>query len=52
MRNFLFAVALLCLGALGWAQTSSQGAAATKPPVHHLATGEPTAIIQTSPWEI
>ncbi|MGA7299240.1 MAG: peptidylprolyl isomerase [Candidatus Sulfotelmatobacter sp.] len=48
MRNYLFAVALLCLGALGWAQTSSQGAAATKPPVHHLATGEPTAIIQTS----
>ena len=48
MRNFLFAVALLCVGALGWAQTSSQGAAATKPPVHHLATGEPTAIIQTT----
>ncbi|MGA7376004.1 MAG: peptidylprolyl isomerase [Candidatus Sulfotelmatobacter sp.] len=48
MRNFLFAVALLCVGALAWAQTSSQGAAATKPPVHHLATGEPTAIIQTT----
>jgi peptidyl-prolyl cis-trans isomerase A (cyclophilin A) len=48
MRDFLFAVALLCTGALAWAQTSSQGAAATKPPVHHLATGEPTAIIQTT----
>lgn len=31
-----------------WAQSSSQAAPAAKPPVHHAAAGQPTAIIETS----
>ncbi len=48
MRNVFLAGALLFVGALAWAQASSQGTAAAKPPIHHAATGEPTAIIVTS----
>jgi cyclophilin family peptidyl-prolyl cis-trans isomerase len=31
-----------------WAQSSSQATPAAKPPVHHAAAGQPTAIIETS----
>src|ERR1700677_4475631 len=49
MRNVLIAATLLCLGALTWAQTSSQAAPAAKPPVHHpIVAGPPTAIIATT----
>ena len=47
MRNVFIAGVLLFTGTMAWSQNSSQGTAA-KPPVHHAATGEPTAIIQTS----
>ena len=60
MRN-VFLVSLLLVGAIGvGAQTSTQTApaakpssaakpaTAAKPPVHHAATGKPTAIIETS----
>ena len=48
MRNVFLAGVLLFTGAMAWAQTSSQGAAPAKPAVHHVAAGEPTAIIETN----
>src|ERR1700734_190908 len=49
MRNVLIAITLLCLGALAFAQSSSQAAPAAKPPVHHpVAEGPPTAVIDTT----
>jgi peptidyl-prolyl cis-trans isomerase A (cyclophilin A) len=47
MRNILLIPLLLFLG-VSWAQSSSQAAPATKPPVHRAATSEPTAIIETT----
>ncbi len=51
MRNALIIPALLLMATLGWAQSSSQGSGSgtsAKPPVHHAATGQPTAIIETT----
>src|ERR1700735_5756634 len=49
IRNVLIAITLLCLGALAFAQSSSQAAPAAKPPVHYpVAAGPPTAIIDTT----
>ncbi|MGA9510138.1 MAG: peptidylprolyl isomerase [Candidatus Sulfotelmatobacter sp.] len=48
MRNVFLAGTLLFTGMLAWTQGSTQSAATAKPPVHHAATGEPMAIIQTS----
>ncbi|MGB8986497.1 MAG: peptidylprolyl isomerase [Candidatus Sulfotelmatobacter sp.] len=48
MRNLFLVGTLLLVGMLAWTQTSSQGAAPAKPPVHRAVTGEPTAIIETS----
>jgi peptidyl-prolyl cis-trans isomerase A (cyclophilin A) len=49
MRNFSLFIALLFAAAMTvWAQTAGQAAPATKPPVHHTATGQPTAIIETT----
>ncbi|MGA7443904.1 MAG: peptidylprolyl isomerase [Candidatus Sulfotelmatobacter sp.] len=52
MRSLIIP-ALLLATALSWAQSSSQEApaksgTAAKPPVHHAATGQPTAIIETT----
>jgi len=49
MRNAFIIPVLLFMAALAvWAQSSSQAAPAAKPPVHHAAAGQPTAIIETS----
>ena len=48
MRNVFLIPVLFFAGALTWAQSSSQAAPAAKPPVHHAATGQPTAIIETT----
>src|SRR6202521_5987278 len=55
MRNAILASALLSLVTLAaWAQTSTPAAphgkpsVTTKPPVHHAATGQPTAVIETT----
>jgi len=55
MRNTLTVCLLLSMSALaGWAQSDTQAAPAAKPstapkpPVHHVATGKPTAIIETT----
>ncbi|MGA9444929.1 MAG: peptidylprolyl isomerase [Candidatus Sulfotelmatobacter sp.] len=49
MRNAFIIPVLLFMAALTvWAQSSSQAAPAAKPPVHHAAAGQPTAIIETS----
>jgi peptidyl-prolyl cis-trans isomerase A (cyclophilin A) len=48
MRNVFVAFFLLFIGMLAWAQSSSQSAAPAKPPVHHAASGQPTAIIETT----
>jgi cyclophilin family peptidyl-prolyl cis-trans isomerase len=48
MRNVFLAGVLLFTAAMAFTQTNSQSAAPAKPPVHRAATGEPTAIIQTS----
>lgn len=54
MRNVLLGSVLLVMAALTvWAQSSTQTAPskpapAAKPPVHHAATGTPTAIIDTT----
>jgi peptidyl-prolyl cis-trans isomerase A (cyclophilin A) len=61
MRNAFLVAIFLSVAALAvWAQTSTQAApaakpstaakpaTAAKPPVHHAATGKPTAIIETS----
>ena len=49
MRNAFIIPVLLFMAALTvWAQSSSQAAPAAKPPVHHAAAGQPTAIIGTS----
>jgi peptidyl-prolyl cis-trans isomerase A (cyclophilin A) len=48
MRNVFVAFVLLFTGMLTWAQSGSQGAAPAKPPVHHVASGQPTAIIETT----
>ncbi|MGB7863273.1 MAG: peptidylprolyl isomerase [Candidatus Sulfotelmatobacter sp.] len=47
MRNIVLIPLLLFVG-MSWAQSSSQGTSATKPPVHRAATSEPTAIIETT----
>src|SRR6202046_4225963 len=48
MREVFTISLLLSMTALTWAQSSSQAAPPTKPPVHHAATGQPTAIIETT----
>jgi cyclophilin family peptidyl-prolyl cis-trans isomerase len=49
MRNAFIIPVLLFMAALTvWAQSSSQATPAAKPPVHHAAAGQPTAIIETS----
>ncbi|MGA9392678.1 MAG: peptidylprolyl isomerase [Candidatus Sulfotelmatobacter sp.] len=50
MRHFLVIVVLLCLAAIGSSAQSATGSQSTpaKPPVHHAATGQPTAVIETS----
>jgi peptidyl-prolyl cis-trans isomerase A (cyclophilin A) len=48
MREVFTIPLLLSMTALAWVQSSSQAAPPTKPPVHHAATGQPTAIIETS----
>ena len=50
MRHILGIVVLLCLAALGASAQSAGGSQSTpaKPPVHHAAAGQPTAIIETS----
>ena len=48
MRNVVVLITLLLIGTLAVAQSGSQGSAPTKPPVHHLASGQPTAIIETT----
>jgi peptidyl-prolyl cis-trans isomerase A (cyclophilin A) len=48
MRNVFVAFVLLFIGMLAWAQSSSQSSPPAKPPVHHVASGQPTAIIETT----
>ncbi len=49
MRNALIGSILLVMSAVGgWAQSSTQAAPAAKAPVHHAATGQPVAIIDTT----
>ncbi|MGA8618487.1 MAG: peptidylprolyl isomerase [Candidatus Sulfotelmatobacter sp.] len=49
MRNAFIGSALLVMTAVsGWAQSSTQTAPASKAPVHHAATGQPVAIIDTT----
>jgi peptidyl-prolyl cis-trans isomerase A (cyclophilin A) len=47
MRNLIVLSSVLFMTALSWGQSTSQAPAA-KPPVHHTASTEPTAIIQTT----
>jgi peptidyl-prolyl cis-trans isomerase A (cyclophilin A) len=49
MRSTFLVFPLLFMFALAvWAQSSTQAAPAAKPPVHHAAAGQPTAIIETT----
>ena len=54
MRKAFIVPVLLFMTAAGWAQSSSpatpaaKSAPASKPPVHHAAAGQPTAIIETN----
>jgi peptidyl-prolyl cis-trans isomerase A (cyclophilin A) len=53
MRNVFVIPAFFLVAALTWGQSSSQGtptksSTTAKPPVHQTATGQPTAIIETS----
>jgi len=48
MRTTFIAIVLLCAAALAWAQSSSPAGTPAKPPVHPAASGQPTAIIETS----
>ena len=48
MRNVFVVSALLSVSALSWAQTNTQAAPAAKLPVHHAATAQTTAIIETT----
>ena len=49
MRNVLFFSFVISIATLAvWAQSNTQAAPVTKPPVHHAATGQPTAIIETT----
>jgi peptidyl-prolyl cis-trans isomerase A (cyclophilin A) len=49
MRNTLLVSVLLFVSAFAvWAQSSTQAAPASKPPVHHAAAGPTTAIIETT----
>lgn len=48
MRSVFVVSALLSMSALSWAQANTQAAPAAKLPVHHAATGQTTAIIETT----
>src|SRR6202140_5275774 len=48
MRSVFVLSALLCISALSWAQANTQATPAAKPPVHHAATSQTTAIIETT----
>jgi peptidyl-prolyl cis-trans isomerase A (cyclophilin A) len=49
MRNAFLGSVLFVMAAVAvWAQSSTQAATAAKPPVHHAAAGNPTAIIDTT----
>jgi cyclophilin family peptidyl-prolyl cis-trans isomerase len=48
MRTFWVFPLLFMLAVAVWAQSSTQAAPAAKPPVHHAAAGQPTAIIETT----
>lgn len=54
MRKAFIVPVLLFMTAAGWAQSSSpatpaaKSGTASKPPVHHAAAGQPTAIIETN----
>ena len=54
MRNLFMNAVLGLVSTLTWAQAGSQAAPPAKPgstakaPVHHAATGQPTAILETS----
>lgn len=48
MRNVFPVLALLLMSAVVWAQSGTQAAPAPKAPVHHMAAGAPSAIIETS----
>jgi len=48
MRSVFVVSALLSVSALSWAQANTQAAPAAKLPVHHAATGQTTAIIETT----
>jgi peptidyl-prolyl cis-trans isomerase A (cyclophilin A) len=49
MRNVFLVSVLFSMSALSiWAQSTTKAAPAAKPPVHHAAAGQPTAIIETT----
>lgn len=48
MRYLLVNITVFSLACLAWAQAAAQGTAPTKPPVHHAASGPPSAIIETT----
>jgi peptidyl-prolyl cis-trans isomerase A (cyclophilin A) len=48
MRNLLVYFFVILTAALTWAQSASQASQGAKAPVHHAASGPPTAIIETT----
>jgi cyclophilin family peptidyl-prolyl cis-trans isomerase len=48
MRTFWVFPLLFMFALAVWAQSSTKAAPAAKPPVHHAAAGQPTAIIETT----
>ena len=48
MRNLSGSTIVLLIASLTWAQTASPASPGAKAPVHHAASGSPTAIIETT----